>query len=240
MRVPHRPLATALAACILLLEACGTSTPGAAGANASPGCAPAVNPVVPTATCAFTFNVANFLLTPPGSPPTVPGHACPTGSMLVSGATVSGTDSVSWGGPAPDGSIEDTNGGIVRIRSVIPDGTGRFVVAPVDPSDATCTRTVNPATTVPFTWTATHAGRVDRSNVPNCTFQSNITFGSLTLSPVGALTTPRPVDGVLRDSMHVRLDALIADRVDFITRGAAHVAGTGARCPDWSRLAPGS
>jgi hypothetical protein len=239
MRIPHPWLPAALAACTILLAACGTSTPPAAGANASPGCAPAVNPVVPTVTCAFTFNVANFLLTPPGPPPAAPGYACPPGSMLVSGATVSGTDSVSWGGPAPNGSVEATTA-IVRIRSVIPDGTGQFVVAGVDPTDATCTRTVNPATTVPFTWTATHAGRVDRSDVPNCTFQSNLTFGSLTLSPAGPLSTPRPVDVVLRDSMHVRLDALIADRVDFITRGAAHVAGTGARCPDWTRLAPGS
>ncbi len=238
MRVPRLPLAIALAACATVLPAC-TKTPDAAGANSDPECAPAVNPTVPTVTCAFTNNLTNFVLAPPNAP-TASGYACPAGSMLVSGARVSGTDSLSWGGPAPSGAIEDTPGGTVRIRSAIPDGTGRFVVAPVDPSDPTCTRTIEPAPTVPFTWTATHAARVDRSDTPNCTFQSNITFGSFTLSPVGALTTPRPVDVMLRDSIHVRLDNLIADRVDFITRGAAHTAGVGIRCPDWTPLPAGS
>jgi len=45
---------------------------------------------------------------------------------------------------------------------------------------------------------------------------------------------------VLRDSLQLRLDALVADQVDAITRGSAHTAGVGTRCTGWTRLAPGS
>src|ERR1041384_4562640 len=154
--IPRGFVVVALAAAAAVFPAC-TRTPGGAPPDPIPNCVVVPGRAVTTAACAFTSNIANFLLTPPNLP--VPlGRACAPGTMLVSGITVTGTDTLSWGGPAPDGTIEDEPSK-VRIRSVIPNGTGTLVIAPVDPTDVSCTRTVDPPTTVPFTWTATHAGR---------------------------------------------------------------------------------